>query len=285
VAGGGQHVDVVFAAAVVLASIDGVEISFEGAPHQVVSSVVIVAILGAAVEEQLPLALTAGKIGRQDLQQLWHAQGFVVEDVLLDRGQGIGEGADAHALDVGGVVACPAGVVILAAGDAVIGQQRKEGGWHVAGVQALDDLVAAHLDIQEVLHLAFKGGEQFVEGCKTGGFTCLRAQLPPAARVTPVVQGQLEHLGQVEVAGQNVSFFAEGAHLHAARRAAAAGIADGFAHAHQLFYDQVRVEYGGLPEAGADDLGGAAHKAIGVLLADLHRGGGLEQAHLPAAGR
>ena len=108
----------------------------------------------------------------------------------------------------------------------------------------------------------------------------LRAELLPGARVDAVVQGDLQHLGQVEVAGQVVVLLAERAHLHAAARAAAARVGHDLALPHQLLHDQVGVEDRGLAEAGADDLAGALDEAVGVLLADLDRGAGLQQAHL-----
>jgi hypothetical protein len=48
----------------------------------------------------------------------------------------------------------------------------------------------------------------------------------------------------------------------------------------EFLHDGVRVEDGRLAEAGADDLRRPPEEAIGVFLADLHAGAGLEQAHL-----
>ena len=60
---------------------------------------------------------------------------------------------DADALDVVRVVAGAAVVVVPAAGDAIIDQDRQERGGHVRRVQPLDDIVAAHLDVDEVVEL------------------------------------------------------------------------------------------------------------------------------------
>ena len=94
------------------------------------------------------------------------------------------------------------------------------------------------------------------------------------------MQGNLKHLGQVEIAGQVVVFLAEGARLHAAGRAATARVSHIFAHANQFLHDRIHVEDRGLAEASLDNLGSAFDETVGALLADLDRGRRLQQAHL-----
>ena len=108
----------------------------------------------------------------------------------------------------------------------------------------------------------------------------MRAELNAGARVAAVVECQFEQLGQVEIAGQNVGFLAEGAHLHAAARAAAACVAQRLALPDEFLDDQVAVENRGLAEAGADDAGGALDEFIGAVRADLDGRAGLQQAHI-----
>ncbi len=213
-------------------------------------------------------------------QQVPHGEGLTVEDVVLDGRQGVGDRAQADALDVVGVVAGAAVVVVLAAGDAVVDQDRQERGGHVRRVQTLDDVVAAHLDVDQVVELPAVGLEKLLEAAELLGVARRETDLLARPRVHAVVQGQFQHLGQTEVAGQDVGFLAEGPDLDAAAGAAVAGIGDGFAHADQLLDDQVRVEDRGLAEAGADDLGRPLDEPVRVLLADLDRRAGLHEAHL-----
>ena len=83
--------------------------------------------------------------------------------MLFDGRQLVGNGPDTNALDVACVVTRAARVRILAARDASIGEERKERGRHVFGIQAFDDVVAVHLDFDEVQHLALEGSKKFIE--------------------------------------------------------------------------------------------------------------------------
>ena len=74
----------------------------------------------------------------QGLAERLHRDVLVVVDVELDRGQDVGHGAQPHALDVVGVIACPAGMIVLPLGHAVVDQDGKKRGGEIVGVQALD---------------------------------------------------------------------------------------------------------------------------------------------------
>ena len=96
-----------------------------------------------------------------------------------------------------------------------------------------------------------------------------------------VVQRELQDLGQVEVAGEDVRLLAEGAGLHAAAGPALARVLDALALAQQLRHDAVRVEQRREPVALADDPARSrAGSAPGVLPRDLHVGAGLDEVHL-----
>jgi len=90
----------------------------------------------------------------------------------------------------------------------------------VLGVEALDRPVAGELHVHEVPHLPRPGGEQLVETDDAARVAGAGAEPPAGARVHAVVQRQLQHLHQVEVAGQDVGLLAERARLHAAAGAA-----------------------------------------------------------------
>ena len=100
----------------------------------------------------------------QSLHQFMHGEELMVEDIVFDGCQGIRDRTDTDTLDVFGVVACAAGIVVLALGDAVIGDDRQERSGHVLRVDALDPVGARDLDVDEVAHLAAVGIPQFFIG-------------------------------------------------------------------------------------------------------------------------
>ena len=70
--------------------------------------------------------------------------------MVLDGRHRVGDAADADALDVRGVVAGAAVVIVLPVRDTVVDEQRQERRRNMGGPQPLDDVVAAMLDIDEV---------------------------------------------------------------------------------------------------------------------------------------
>jgi hypothetical protein len=94
------------------------------------------------------------------------------------------------------------------------------------------------------------------------------------------VQGKLQDFRHVKVARQVIVLLAESAHFDAAAGTAVAGIDHRLAHAHQLLDDEVAVKDRRLAETGPNDAPCPLDKGVGVLLADLDRGAGLEEAHL-----
>ncbi len=146
---------------------------------------------------------------------------------------------------------------------------------------SLDHVVPGNLDIDKVLQLPPEGCTQILERFK--GLRDRHVSIPiclPGLRIHPIMQGKLQHLHQVEIAGQNIGFCPEGPALHAAGGSAVAGILQAFPLPDQLLDNGIGVEDGGLTKAGFDNLYGPVHKTIGILLADLHHGGGLQKAHL-----
>jgi len=107
--------------------------------------------------------------------------------VVVDRGQRIGDRADADPLDVGGVVARAAIVIVAALGDAVVDQRGEERRRHIGRVEPLDDAVAAHLDLDEVAHLREERGKEILECSKGSRVARPGTELPARARINSIM--------------------------------------------------------------------------------------------------
>lgn len=127
VAGSGQHVDAVEAALGVGSAGDAIPIVGEYLLHDIVGIVVVVAVFGRLVCNEVIDAVIALEVMIHGLHQLLHGEVMVIEAVVLDGGQAVGYGAYADALNVVGVVPCAARVVVLALLYTVVGQYGEEG--------------------------------------------------------------------------------------------------------------------------------------------------------------
>ena len=107
-----------------------------------------------------------------------------------------------------------------------------------------------------------------------------RPELPAGPRIAPVVQRELQDLGQVEVAGEDVRLLAVGAGLHAAAGAALARVLDALALAQQLGHDAVRVEQRRVAVALAHHAAGLAQEVLRGDPRQLDVGAGLDQVQL-----
>ena len=143
--------------------------------------------------------------------------------------------------------------------------QRQERRRHPRRVEPLDDPVAADLDVEEMPELALERVQQLVERRERRRVAGPRADAQAGRRIDAVVQRDLEHLRQVEVAGQDVGFLAERAGLDAAARAARARVLDALALAQQLLDDHVGVEDRRLAPALADDRRRRASGTVGLF--------------------
>ena len=156
----------------------------------------------------------------------------------------------------------------------------RNGAGRYFGVELLDDVAAPDLDVDEVADLLPEGLEELVEGPERRRVPGLEPDPLPGPRVDAVVHGDLEDLGQVEVARQDVGFFPEGPGLDAAAGPAVAGVDHALALADELLDDGVGVEDRGLAETGLDDLERAQEERVRPLGADLDHRARLEDAHL-----
>ena len=108
------------------AAVDAAKRRVERPHHEVVGRVVVVAVLGHRVDEAGAQRLLSGKARVERHDEFRQRRRAVLEHQPPHRGQRIGDGADPHRLDERIVVARAAGVVVLAPGDAVVGDDRQE---------------------------------------------------------------------------------------------------------------------------------------------------------------
>ena len=137
------------------------------------------------------------------------------------------------------------------------------------------------LDVDEVAQLRREGREDLVEATRSEpGAPVVRAQLLAGARIDAVVQRQLQHLHQVEVAGEDVGLLAEGPDLDAAAAPAGPGVFERLALAELLLDHGVGVEDRREAVALADDAQGVLQQGVGRLARELQVAAGLQQVHL-----
>ena len=107
VARGRQHLDLVLPALAVGSALHFRQDRIEGLDHERVGEVVVVAVLGGAVQAALAEDLVLLEIQIQDPPEFLQRKTLLVEDELLQRGEAVGQAADAHELDEGVVVPRP----------------------------------------------------------------------------------------------------------------------------------------------------------------------------------
>ena len=163
VAGGGQLVDEVLAAAMFGPALDRFVVRLEAADHDVVGAVIVVAVTRCFVEEALAQRLVAIEIAVDGLDELSHGQGAIAEHMVLEDREAVGETADADTLDVAGVVASAAGVVVLAVRDAVVGEDAQKRRLSPVRKHPFENQVPFVLDVDEVVDLSSPRLEDFVE--------------------------------------------------------------------------------------------------------------------------
>ena len=101
------------------AAVDGGEQQLEGADHQGVGGIVVVAVLGHAVDQPLAQLLLLPEVRVEGGDEVGQVEVAAVPDHLPQGGQGIGDAADAHRLDEGVVVPGAPRVVVAPLRDAV----------------------------------------------------------------------------------------------------------------------------------------------------------------------
>ena len=106
--------------------------------------------------------------------------------------------------------------------------------------------------------------KKVIERCERSWITGSRSELLTGARIHAIVEGELEHLREVEVAGEDERFLAEGARFDTTGGASLASVLHRLALAHQLLNYCVGVEDRRKAVSFANDLQRRLEKAIGV---------------------
>jgi len=200
--------------------------------------------------------------------------------MLLQRRKAVGDGTQAAALDVAGVVTRSAIVVIPAARHAVVGHHRQERGRGILGKHPVDVVTHPHLQVDHVVELFHESVVQLSVSCKGARITGLQPYRDARHRIDPIVERHLQDLGHIEVAGEQVGLLSEGSHLDAAAASPLAGILQRFALAQQLGHVHLRIEDRRIAMPLPDHAGGSQQEPVGRLFADVHREARLQDMQL-----
>lgn len=99
---------------------------------------IIVAEERRAVQDHLAHRLMSLEIIRHRAEQGIHREGLILEDVFPQRGKAIGYRAQSGTLDIGGVVAGAAVVVVLSLRNAiVVNRERNVAGAYLANMRSI----------------------------------------------------------------------------------------------------------------------------------------------------
>lgn len=281
VAGGGEHVHVIARALDVGTALDGLEEVVVHTHCDGIGVLVVVAEERGVVDNPLAVELMTLEVSLEHLQHPVHGIAAFLEDMLLDRGHGVGDGAEACALDVVGVVAGTAVVVVLALGDAVVDEDGKEGGWSVLREHAVDVVVDLYLLEHHVFELLQESRVQVLEGPELPGVAGGDADLTAGDGIHTVVQSQFQKFGHVQIACEQICLLAEGADLDTAAAASLTGVLQALALTDEFLDVCVGIEEGRIAVSETDDLAGGLDQVVGGLPAHVYGAAGLEDVQFP----
>ena len=281
VAGGGEHVHVIARALDVGTALDGLEEVVVHTHCDGIGVLVVVAEERGVVDNPLAVELMTLEVSLEHLQHPVHGIAAFLEDMLLDRGHGVGDGAEACALDVVGVVAGTAVVVVLALGDAVVDEHGKEGGWSVLREHAVDVVVDLYLLEHHVFELLQESRVQVLEGPELPGVAGGDADLTAGDGIHTVVQSQFQKFGHVQIACEQIGLLAEGADLDTAAAASLTGVLQALALTDEFLDVCVGIEEGRIAVSETDDLAGGLDQVVGGLPAHVYGAAGLEDVQFP----
>ena len=109
----------------------------------------------------------------QCLHQLTHCEILFVIHIVFDCGQRVGDCSDTYSLQIVRIVARTSGIVVLAVGDAVVGDDGKERCRHVFRIDTGNHIASLNLDIRKMLNLLFVSIKQLVIALKVFRFSQL----------------------------------------------------------------------------------------------------------------
>ena len=200
-ASGRQHIDAILPAPAIGPPGDFIIIRLKSLDHECVGIRIVVAVLRRFFLNEISNGFTAEEIGVHCSQQFFHGEALFVKNVVFDGHETVGESADAHSLNITGIVTGAACIVILSFGYAILNDDRQERHWHLSGVQFFNDIVTLHLDVDEVVQLLAESGKEVIKGFKGSGGTSMWAELTTAGFIKTVGKCELENFGQVEITG------------------------------------------------------------------------------------
>ena len=176
--------------------------------------------------EQVVVAVEIPVAGGDDIP---HGEALLFKDLLFQHGQGIRNGRDADALDIARIVAGATGIVVLAAGDAVVGDDRQQWYGHVLHIEPFNEVVSGDFDVDDVFQFFQESLPYIVIRCKLQRVADVDARLFPGIGIVTAVQGQFQDLGDVEITRQDIGFLAGCPGFDAAAgNAAGPGVVQGF---------------------------------------------------------
>ena len=280
VAGRRQHVDAVGPALHVRPSRDGVAEQCEGILHDVIGVIIIVAVLRCFFRYEMVNILISLEVVIHGLHQLMHRELLLIVHIVFHGGKRIRHRADADALDIVCIIPRTAGIVIPAFLNAVVCHDGQAGCRHVFRIQTLYHVVAADLDLDDVLHLSAESIPQLIPGPEIFRTAELQADLLSGDFIVAVVECELKNLRDIQISGEDICLIAPAAGLHASGGAALTRIFQRFPCVQKLLDDLIGIVKCRLAPALARDLAGALQEFLRRLLADLHIGVRLNEFHL-----
>ena len=280
VAGGRKHIDVILSALDGRSAGDVISVLVEYGLHDVICIIIIVAVLRSLILNQVQDILVALEVVVHGLDEFLHGELLVVIYVVLDGCKCIGDGSDTNTLDVVGVVSCAACIVVLALLDAVVGADGKERSRHLFCVDLLDNQVAAHLHVDNVLQLLLEGLEELLIRLVILRMSGVQTNLLLEHRIPAVIECQLQALRNIQISGKDVSLGSPCAGLNTAGASGIAGIHQGLACVQKLLDELVGIVECRLAPALTCNLAGSLEELVRSLLGNLYVGVRLVLTHI-----
>ena len=214
--GGGEHIQLCLAATGIGTPLDGLHQIVIDTDGNGVGIRVIIAEERRVVAYILAHFLLAFPVLGNGSEHLVHRVFALFEDVLLQGGEAVGNGAKARTLDIGRVITGTTAIVVLTLLDAVVDIKTQEGGWCIEREHTLDIVVHREFQVHEIHHLLVPGLVKLLKGLERTRITRFKSQLLAGFRINTIIQGNLQDLRCVQIARQQIGLLSEGSHLDAA---------------------------------------------------------------------
>ena len=204
------------------------------------------------------------------IQHLVHRVTLVLEYMLLESCETVGNGSQTSALDISGVITCTTAVVVLALVDTVIDVEAEESSRCVEREHPFDIVVHAEFQVHEIDHLLVPGIVEFLERLERSRIASLESQLLLRDGVKAVVQGDFQNLRRVEITCQQIGFLAKSTYFDATRASAFAGILHSLAGTHHFLDVGVGIEDRRIAVTLTNHLQTCHQEVVGGILSDMN---------------